>query len=48
MIKLLHTEFIKTNQKNKESLIYEGYILNCETKKEHGRKVLKCKLFKHF
>ena len=25
MLKLLQTEFI-TNQKNKESLIYEGYI----------------------
>ena len=41
MLKLLQTEFI-TNQKNKESLIYEGYIFNCEKEKNDGRKFWKC------
>ena len=41
MLKLLQTEFI-TNQKNKESLIYEGNMFNCEKEKNDGRKFWKC------
>ena len=41
MLKLLQTEFL-INQKNKESLIYEGYVFNCEKEKKDGRKFWKC------
>ena len=37
-------EFIQ-NQKKHDSLIYQGYIFNCDREKKDGRKFWKCKYY---